>query len=79
MTGRDLIIYILENKLEDERIFENGRFLNFMTPSEAASKMGVGIATIFTWIFRGQLEYVKLGDIYLIPTDCELTYGDCNE
>lgn len=79
MTGRDLIIYILENKLEDKRVFENGTFLGFITPTEAASKMGVGVATVFTWIFRGQLEHVKIGELYLIPADCGLKYGDYNE
>lgn len=73
MTGRDLIIYIMENKLEDKRVFENGTFLGFITPTEAASKMDVGVATIFTWIFRGQLEHIKIGNLYLIPADCELT------
>jgi excisionase family DNA binding protein len=79
MTGRDLILYILENRLEDKRIFENGTFLGFITPNEAATKMGVGVATVFTWIFRGQLDYVKIGSLYLIPADCELSLGDCDE
>lgn len=79
MIGRDLIIYILENKLEDKHVFENGTFLGFITPSEAASKMGVGVATIFAWIFRGQLDHVKIGNLYLIPADCELSQGDCDE
>lgn len=79
MIGRDLVIYILENKLEDERVFENGTFLGFITPNEAALKLGVGVATIFTWIFRGQLEHVKIGSLYLIPADCELIFEDCDE
>lgn len=79
MIGRDLIIYILENKLEDERVFEDGTFLGFITPNEFASKKGVGVATVFTWIFRGQLEHVRLGNTYLIPADCELIFGDRNE
>ena len=76
MTGRDLVIYIIKNKLEDERVFENGTFLGFITPNEAASKMGVGVATVFTWIFRGQLDHVKIGSLYLIPADCELAIED---
>lgn len=79
MTGRDLIIYILENKLEDERVFENGTFLGFITPNEAASKMNVGVATVFTWIFRGQLKHVKIGSLYLIPADCELVIDECDK
>ena len=76
MTGRDLIVYILENKLEDERVFSNGTFLGFITPNEFASKKGVGVATVFTWIFRGQLEHVKIGSLYLIPANCELIFND---
>ena len=79
MIGRDLIIYILENKLEDKRVFEDGTFLGFMTPNEVASKMGVGVATVLTWIFLGQLEHVKIGNSYLIPTDCELIFEDDGE
>lgn len=72
MTGRDLIIYIMKNELEDKNVFENGTFLGFITPNEVASKMDVGVATVFTWIFRGQLDYVKIGNLYLIPADFEL-------
>ena len=79
MIGRDLIIYILENKLEDTRVFENGTFLGFITPNEYASRKNVGVATVYTWIFRGQLEYVKIGNLYLVPADCELIFGDHNE
>lgn len=76
MIGRDLIIYILENKLENERVFENGTFLGFITPNEVALKMDVGVATVFTWIFRGQLDHVKIGNLYLVPADCELIIKD---
>ena len=79
MTGRELILYILNNKLEDNKVFENGTFLGFITPTEAASKMNVGVATIFAWIFRGQLDHVRIGDLYLIPADCELIFGGDDE
>lgn len=39
MTGRDLILYILENHLEDEQVFEEGNLLGFITIIEAAEKM----------------------------------------
>lgn len=76
MTGRDLIVYILENNLENESVFSNGTFLGFVTPNEFASKKGVGVATVFTWIFRGQLDHVKIGKLYLIPANCELIFND---
>lgn len=78
MTGRDLIIYITKNKLEDKRVFENGTFLGFITPNEFASKKGVGVATVYVWIFLGQLDHVRIGDLYLVPADCELIFEDCD-
>ena len=50
MTGRELIVYILENGLEDEPVFENGKFIGFVTAEEAAVKKHVGVATIQAWI-----------------------------
>lgn len=67
MTGRDLMIYILANGLEDEPLFKNGRLLGFLTESEAAAKFGVGRATIQIWIEREQLDAVKLGGMWYIP------------
>lgn len=29
MTGKELILYILENNLEDSEIFKDGKFLDF--------------------------------------------------
>lgn len=61
MTGRDLIIYILENKLESERI------LNLMTIDEAAVKYNVGPATIRVWLDYDVISGIKLGDtIYIL-------------
>ena len=67
MTGRDLILYILKNNLEDENVFTNGSFLGFMTVEQAASKMNVGVATVNAWITMGVIDYVKVGDLYLVP------------
>lgn len=71
MTGRDLIIYILQNGLEDEPIFKDGRFIGFMTTKEAAAKMNVGVATIYVWVVQGRLPGVFVGDAIYIPIDAE--------
>lgn len=69
MTGRELILYILENRLEDEPVFKNGAFVGFMTVTQAAEKMDVGLATIFAWNTMGKLEGVLLrGGIYIPVT-----------
>lgn len=71
MTGRDLILYILQNKLEDEPIFDNGMFLGFMTANEAAIKFDVGAATIVAWYQNGMLPGIKIGESIYIPVNAE--------
>ena len=73
MTGRDLIIYILENGLEDEEVFKDGKFIGFITASEAAVKLNVGIATILTLCEQGKLKGIRInGSAIYIPADCKL-------
>lgn len=69
MTGRELIIYILSNNLEDEPIFEDGRFIGFMSLEEAAEKMDVGVATIVAWIALGKLDHLLIGAKMYVPAD----------
>ena len=71
MTGRDLIVYILANKLEDEPVFENGQFIGFMTAGEAAAKMNVGVATIYVWVHQKHLPGFLIGDVLYIPADAK--------
>jgi hypothetical protein len=49
MTGKELIMYILQNDLENTIVFEDGFFVGFMTEKEAAAKFNVGVATIRAW------------------------------
>ena len=49
MTGRELIIFIMQNKLEDKVMFE------LMSEAEAAAKFDVGIATIRVWYDCGYI------------------------
>lgn len=67
MTGRDLIIYILENRLENEQVFKDGKLLGFVTVDEAALKFGVGPETIRLWCMLGVLPYIKIGDEFYTP------------
>ena len=67
MTGRDLIIYILQNNLEDEPVFKDDKILGFMTETEAAAKLGVGKASIRAAINMGMLEGIRIGDSIYIP------------
>lgn len=68
MTGRELILYILSNGLEDEPVFKDGTFLGFLTIRKAAEKMNVGMQTVHTWISLGRIKgAIKLDNEWLIP------------
>lgn len=56
MTGKDLILYILENDLENEPVFKNGVFIGFMSDEDAAAKFNVGVETIHVWLYLGILK-----------------------
>lgn len=72
MTGRELIIYILSNGLEDEPIYEDGKILGFITATEAAEKFNVGLATIKVWINEGTLDGIRIGEELYIPANTDL-------
>ncbi len=73
MTGRELIIYILENGLENtdvsELIFDTPAFL---TIHEAARKFDVGLATIHTWVQHGYLKAYVVNGGLKIPATAEV-------
>jgi hypothetical protein len=71
MTGRDLIVYILENKLEDAPVFKDGKLLGFMNVEEAAVKYEVGIATVKLWFRLGMLRGIVIGEEIYIPADTD--------
>ena len=60
MTGRELIILILENNFEDKSITE------LYTLFQTAERLGVGIATVDTWFRLGQIKGITLGEITYI-------------
>lgn len=67
MTGRELILYILENHLEDEPVFKNGKFIGFVTPEDVAVRNHVGPATVHAWIHQGRLETEAVREGLYIP------------
>ncbi len=71
LTGRDLIIYIMENQLEDNYILDEGRLLGFMTLSEAAVKFGVGLVTVEVWWAMDYIEGIKIGEDIYISMDAQ--------
>ena len=56
ITGRDLIIFILENNLENEVL------TTLENEEELAVRFKVGVATIKTWVALGWIHGWKIGD-----------------
>ena len=69
MTGRDLILYILENGLENEPVYKHGKFIGFITANEAAAKTNVGLATIYAWLHQGKLDGILVNEGLYIPAN----------
>lgn len=67
MTGRDLIIYILENGLEDKPVFEDGKLIGFKSLVEVAAEVGVGVETVRAWCMLDMIPHVTIEGVFLIP------------
>ena len=64
MTGRELMMFILENNLENENIFSENILSSIcMSASEAAIKFDTGISTINTWIKTGMIPSLTIDGI----------------
>lgn len=66
VTGRDLIVYILENRLEDKPIFENNTFIGFVLAEDVAVSLGVGIETVKAMYKLGYVDGVEINGELLI-------------
>ena len=70
MTGRELIIYILQHNLEDEEIFKDGIFIGFANEEEAAVMLGVGIASVRAGVMLGVIPGFMIGNkAYIIKEE----------
>ena len=69
MTGKELIIYILQNDLLDTPVFRGERFLDFMTEQEAAMNLHVGESTVRCWVKLNMLPSIQIGEKIFIPKD----------
>lgn len=66
MTGRDLIIYILENHLEDVEIFNDGAKPFLVPLDKAAVELGFGLASAKALLRIGKIKGIKINDKYYI-------------
>lgn len=71
MTGKELIIYILQNNLEDEEIIKDGKIIGLISVEEAAMKFGVGRYTILTWYAQGKIKGIMVGNSLFFRADAE--------
>ena len=72
MTGRELILYILENNLEDEPVIKDDKIMGFLTSLEAAAKFNVGVGTVDAWANLGYIDSVRFMDELLIPANTKV-------
>lgn len=56
MTGRELIIYIMSNGLEDKEVIKDGVFVGLISEDEVAVKFGVGVGTVRAWAMLGRIS-----------------------
>lgn len=69
MTGKELILYILANDLENDPVFNNGRFVGFMTVDEVALKLNIGVAAVCALIEREVLDHICIDTTLFIPAN----------
>lgn len=67
MTGRELIVYILENHLEDEPVIKDGTVIGFASIPQAAALKDVGTATIKASIIMGKIPFDTVKHSVQIP------------
>ena len=67
MTGRDLIVYILTNHLEDEPVIKDGLPIGFVDINKAAARRQVGAATINAWINMGLIDSFEIRGGIVVP------------
>jgi hypothetical protein len=79
MTGKELIIYILQNNLEDKVVLSNGIFTGIMDAEQAAAKFGVGVATVQTWYQLGMIPGFTMGGSLFFMKDVENPLLDKNK
>ena len=67
MTCKELILYILANDLENELVFNNGKFVGFMTVDEVALELNIGIAAVCALVEREVLDHICIDTTLFIP------------
>lgn len=75
MTGKELIMYILQNNLENEPVIQDGKFVGFITMAEAAAQLGVGDQTVLAWVLLGRIPCVTVCGRSFIPANFKQNFN----
>lgn len=67
MTGRELIVYILENHLEDEPVIKDGKLIGFASVSQIAVMKEIGIASVYALMKEGKIPFQMIDNTIQIP------------
>lgn len=62
MTGKELVMYILENDLLDEEIVKDNVPIFLMSLEDASCKFGVGPMTVRVWIAERKIDSCAIGN-----------------
>lgn len=79
MTGRELIMWILENHLEDKVLFDDGEVYGFTSIKKAAAELEVGEATVKTWMAMNEIAPCIIGGTVYISIQDMLTLREKKE
>lgn len=71
MTGRDLVLYIINNDLLDVEMDAKAKEL-FMTVEEAAVKLGISTTSLQDMLKLGLIDYVIFDEVAYIHKDVQL-------
>lgn len=69
MTGKELIVYILEHDLVNEEIFKDNHCALFMTDMEVAALLGTGPSTVRAMYSMGLLRGFEVGNSLFLLKD----------
>lgn len=69
MTGKELILYILQNNLENTVVLEDGLFTGFITAEEVAIRCNVGVETVRAWYNCKWIKGTKIGETLYFRKD----------
>lgn len=68
MTGKELIVYILSNNLENVVLgCDTLEVLGYITKDAFAVKNRVGLSTVDAWLLSGKVPFVTIGNRVYVP------------